>query len=447
MRPHLLFTLLAPALPGALQAQAIHGRFDPPAHQDAYIRLHGTRGTAHPVIDSARVDGRGAFSFAQVQRVTGFYQLSVNDSDRVDLILDQREPEVVLILNGSPLQDHVLFQRSVENQRLWEYKAASREAQALIAASETEKGGLDPLRDLDRIHALDSIEAYVRTAKQARLAALLAQAPESFFAKVVAASQRVEAAQQKGPMAVARGFDLSDPSLLRSSAYPQAVMTFLRNLDAVSEEQFVNAADTLMHLASGNAECRSYMLEQLLELFATYGPDMALRHLVDRYLEKGSDLGGISKETLARVREAQRMTMGAMGPDIPLPFPGDDTTWLSAMMQGHPYTLLFFYSSTCDHCHAQMPGVVDLYERFGAKGLQVVGVAIDESEEDFHRAITDNHLTWPCFSELRGWGSPAAKAYAVQALPSFFLLAQDRRIVGKPYDAVEAMDELKGLLK
>ncbi|MCB9170023.1 MAG: redoxin domain-containing protein [Flavobacteriales bacterium] len=439
--------LLVLMLPGTLRAQAVRGRFAPPAQQGAYVRLHDTRGTAHPLIDSARVDESGTFSFPAHSRVTGFYQLSINDSDRVDIILNDREPEVVLTFSGIPLQEHVLFERSEENQRLWEYKAASREAQALTAAAEAEKKGLDPIKDLRRIHALDSLEAHVQAAKTAHLDRLLTDAPRSFFAKIVAASQHVEAAQGQDPMAVARAFDLSDPSLLRSSAYPQAVMTFLRNINAVSEEQFNNASDTLIELASGDTECRNYMLEQLLELFATYGPDMALQHLVDTYLTPGRDMPPLSQGTLDKVREAQRVSIGAVGPDVRLPVPRGDTTWLSTVMAGHPYTLLFFYSSTCEHCHAQMPGVVELYEQFAPKGLQVVGIAIDDSEEEFKKAIVERHLDWPCFTELKAWGSPAAKAYAVQALPGFILLDPDRRILSKPYDAIDAADQIAKLLR
>ena len=68
--------LLLPLISMPIRAQTILGRFDPPRFPDRSIQLLGTRGLEHPVIDSARVDGKGAFIFPAKDRTTGFYQLA-----------------------------------------------------------------------------------------------------------------------------------------------------------------------------------------------------------------------------------------------------------------------------------------------------------------------------------------------------------------------------------
>ena len=268
-----------------------------------------------------------------------------------------------------------------------------------------------------RIHALDSIEAHAQAAKEAQLTRLIAAAPDSYFAHVVSASRAVDGAQRKSPMDVAHVFDFSDPTLLRSSAYPQAVMTFLRNLNAVSEEQFVNASDTLLRLASGDPECRNYMVGQLLELFATYGPDMALQHLVDIYVKDAPPGLDLSAATLAKIKDLEQVTTGSIGPDIVLPVPDGDTTRLSLVMAGHPYTLLFFYSSTCSHCQAQMPGVVELYGKLKAKGALVVGVGSTSPLTIFIVPSRSTILIGPASRNCRAGAAPQRRRMPCRPCP------------------------------
>src|SRR5690606_15455096 len=133
-----------------------------------------------------------------------------------------------------------------------------------------------------------------------------------------------------------------------------------------------------------------------------------------------------------------RVSIGATAPIVFLVDPvKHDTLELADLLKGQSYTLLFFYSSTCDHCHVQMPGLMALYREDREKGFQVLGIALDSDLEEFQSGITERGLTWPSFSELNGWGSSAAKAFAVKSTPSLFLLDSNGVIVAKPYDHQE----------
>ncbi len=69
-----------------------------------------------------------------------------------------------------------------------------------------------------------------------------------------------------------------------------------------------------------------------------------------------------------------------------------------------------------------------------------------QTEDQFKETIAIENLSWPCFSELVGWGSPLAKAYAVRSTPSFFLISKEGIIVAKPTDAQELRKLLDELL-
>jgi peroxiredoxin len=440
LRTVLLLQLLLPAL--TLHAQRVTGGFSAPPPPGAYIRLLETRGTSHRVIDSVAIgpDGRFVIGPAAIPG-EGFYQLALGDQDRIDLILVPTEPEVNLLFDGLPLQHHVQVLTSAENQRLWRYKAASREAQTVQEAVAREKDAIDPL-DHRRIMSLDSVERAALARKDAVLQAIVAEAPRSYFSRVVAASTALDREIEGGPMAVARVFDLSDPGMLRSSVYDKAVMVFLQSVNAIHEEQLANAADTLIRLASRDTACMAYMVEHLIDLFSVYGPQTVLQHIVDRYLAGEDPRIPMSSALRTKVADLLAVSIGAIGVDVDLTDTTGAKTRLSRFAEGSRYVLLFFYSSTCDHCHKQMPGVNDLYRRYGDRGLRVAGIALDDDRGEFRRNLVDRALAFPCFSEFNAWGSSVAKAYAVKATPTLILLDSDRRIVAKPYDAEALREEL-----
>lgn len=445
LRSLLLLPLL---LPGpTLPAQRVTGVFLQPPPPGTYIRLLETRGTSHRPIDSVAIGTDGRFVFApEAIPGEGFYQLSLGEQDRIDLILVPTEPEVNLLFDGLPLQHHVQVVASAENQRLWRYKVASREAQAVHEAVAREKDALDPL-DHPRILALDSVERAAVARKDAVLQAIVAEAPRSYFSRVVAASTALDREIEGGPMAVAAVFDLSDPGMLRSSVYDKAVMVFLRSVNAVHEEQLANAADTLIRLASRDTACMAYMAEHLIDLFSVYGPQTVLQHIVDRYLAGEAPRIPMNNGLRTKVADLLAVSIGAIGVDVELTDTTGARTKLSRFARDTRYVVLFFYSSTCDHCHKQMPGVNDLYRRYRDRGLGVAGIALDDDRGEFRRNLVEQALAFPCFSEFNAWGSSVAKAYAVKATPSLILLDRDRRIIAKPYDAEALGLELSRLYR
>lgn len=414
-------------------AQHISGSL-PVSLSDRWLRLLVSRGSAVIPVDSARIDGQGRFDLGRAARPAGFYHLVVNDSDAVDFIIDARETEIVLNFNGSPLQEHIAVSRSEENKRLWQYKFVSRETQAVLTSVSEEKSKLRPTDTL-RLQELDSTAARAVRIQEGQLDQLLKNAPDSYLAKVVRCDRALQQAEGASPMAVAAVFDLSDPTLMRSSVYDKAVMTFLRNVNAMSEEQFVGATDTLISLAGRNAECRSYMIDHLLDLFSTYGPDLPLQRIIDRYVVP-EGVVHLSPALREKVDELMKVAVGAIAPDPRIPTPAGPRR-LSELVGSNKRTVIFFYSSTCDHCHKQMPPLKEIYRAERDKGLGVIGIALDTDSAEFKQNITDMGITWPCYSEFTAWGGEAPRLFQVKATPAFYLLDDRMRILAKPVDAAD----------
>ena len=122
---------------------------------------------------------------------SGFYQVMLPDSDRVDFIIDAREPKISLVFSGTPLQEHMHVMASEENKRLWEYKLLSREAQAIQAAIRQERAGLDGMAVL-RLRELDSLERRAQAVQTNHLSRLISADNKGYFSKAVGAGRIVE---------------------------------------------------------------------------------------------------------------------------------------------------------------------------------------------------------------------------------------------------------------
>lgn len=445
MKLPLLFpiTLVAGLASGNLCAQRLQGHMEDPTAKGAQLVVSVARGSSFMPVDSVRTDAAGAFSFPETFYATGFYRLALNDTDRMDLILDGHEPVVDLDFDSIPLADHVHVRTSDENKRLWEFKYISKETQAVRTAAAQQRMVLLPT-DTAQLEQLDAVEQRAMHMEEQYVHQLVNNAQGGYFAKVLTVDDAVRGARGKGPMAVAAVCDFSDPELMRSTIYDKAVMVFLQNLNVVSEDQFIVGSDTLMHLAERSPECRAYMLDHLIDLFSTYGPETALQHVIDRFVVPLADSTSVAPELRAKVEALMHVSVGKTAPDVDLNDRGVIIP-LSELVKGNTYTALFFYSSTCEHCHAQMPMLKNDRTRFLSKGFQVIGVALDVDSLDFLKSIEDNAIPWKCYSEFNGWGSKAAIAFMVKATPSFFLLDDKMRIVAKPADAEELSRVLQGL--
>jgi thiol-disulfide isomerase/thioredoxin len=91
--------------------------------------------------------------------------------------------------------------------------------------------------------------------------------------------------------------------------------------------------------------------------------------------------------------------------------------------------LLNFWATWCDPCKIEMPWFVELQNEYGPQGLQVVGVAMDDSsKEDIAKFAKDMGVNYPV---LLGKEAVGDEYGGVPALPESFFISREGRIVDK----------------
>ena len=132
-----------------------------------------------------------------------------------------------------------------------------------------------------------------------------------------------------------------------------------------------------------------------------------------------------------RVSEAagKNSSIGAKAPDFS--GPSVDGTELALKDVMGKVTLIDFWAGWCRPCRAENPNIVAVYNKYHEKGLNVLGVSLDRTEEAWKKAIAEDGLVWNHISNIAYFDDQIAKLYNVDAIPAAFLLDENGIIVAK----------------
>jgi len=135
-------------------------------------------------------------------------------------------------------------------------------------------------------------------------------------------------------------------------------------------------------------------------------------------------------ERLKKSEEAGKNTaIGSKAPVFSGPNPDGKEIALTDVMG--KVTLIDFWAAWCKPCRAENPNVVNVYNKYHDKGLNIIGVSLDRSKDAWTKAIEADGLTWNHISNIAYFNDEIAQLYNVDAIPAAFLLDENGVIVAK----------------
>ena len=135
----------------------------------------------------------------------------------------------------------------------------------------------------------------------------------------------------------------------------------------------------------------------------------------------------------------------ALAPDFTLPQPDGESLHLSAYRG--KVVLLDFWATWCYPCREEIPHLVDLQQKYGDRGLQVLGISMDDSPDPVGPFYQQFHMNYPV---VMGTAKTGESYGGILGLPITFLIGRDGRIYAKHIGATNASvfeKEIKDLLQ
>jgi peroxiredoxin len=93
--------------------------------------------------------------------------------------------------------------------------------------------------------------------------------------------------------------------------------------------------------------------------------------------------------------------------------------------------LLDFWATWCGPCVAEIPNVVDAYEKFHTKGLEVLSVSLDQENagEILAQFVKKHNMPWPQIYDGKYVDSTIARRYGINGIPHAMVVDGDTGLI------------------
>ena len=112
--------------------------------------------------------------------------------------------------------------------------------------------------------------------------------------------------------------------------------------------------------------------------------------------------------------------------------------------------LIDFWASWCLPCRVSNKHLVKLYSKYKDKGLEIIGVSLDDDSKDWKKAVVKDKITWMQVNDPGGWDAKAAIKWNIEAIPASFLVNKNGDVVAIDLEKNELeimVKQLLGLLR
>jgi peroxiredoxin len=162
-----------------------------------------------------------------------------------------------------------------------------------------------------------------------------------------------------------------------------------------------------------------------------YGYEPHLEELLPAYrsLTDRNQQSLYGKQIAEIIQSTEKTAIGNTASDFTLTDPMGKLVSLHAYRG--KYVLVDFWASWCGPCRAENPNVVNTYRNYHSDKFDILGVSLDNNNDQWLKAIQKDKLPWKQVSDLQAWNSQVVKEYGIKGIPFNMLLDPNGKIIAR----------------
>ncbi|MCP3927627.1 MAG: redoxin domain-containing protein, partial [Bacteroidetes bacterium] len=419
--------------------------------------------------DTTEMDQSGYFVFKGEEPLEGGMYLIVMPPDNkyFQVLLNEHEQRFTVHTKAQDPSGSMEIEGSFDNGLFYDYLhfLGEKRPQADQLHAEIEKAGEGSTQAKKLQEKLDVLNEEVNSFQEN----LISNHPNALTSSIVRANQGVEIPEFEGDEKEVQlkkwqfmrvhyfdNIDMADPRILRTPFLFQRVDYFISKLTVQYPDSINVAIDEVLEALRPAEESFKFYLIYFLNAYAKsniVGMDAVYVHLVDKYYAQG-DASWTEKEQLEKITgNADRLRpilIGKKAPDIDMFSLNIEETIKMKDAENEykrykvdrpinlhsvkaDFTVLLFWAPNCAHCKKSMSDIVEFYDKFKDKGVEVFAVCTKTYKElpDCAEMLKEkNAIKWINAADPF-YKSKFSIKYDVKSTPSIFIINDKKEIVSK----------------
>ena len=427
---------------GAQSQNSISGIVSPKNDLITRVILYQLKGAKQVYISNSKIDNDQFKLEIPQGSESGMYRLSFTPAGFgfADFLFNQEN--ISLKFDSHNLSNSVAFLTSEENKTYANYLVETTNAKQKLDSLQIVFFGLkDKKQDeitidlyAKTLNHYYKIQSEYETKTDGKLANHFIKSGQNYFAPTLFTSPQEYLNSVKQHYFDFTNFD--NPVLMNAAFFGEKAIEYLFYLNVSDDLQvqnalYKNAINEVMQKVGENNEVKSEILTSLIYAFEEFENLAMAGFVIDEFYDKLP--ANLKDEALIdEMRSKIKLAIGNVAPEIIWEENGVQKK-LSDLNVADNY-MLVFWSTTCSHCLQEIP---KLYEfTMGNDAIHVIAVALEDHKKDYEQFTAK----LPLFTNILGlkkWENEMAKAYKINATPTYFILNKDKIIVAKPEHFVD----------
>ncbi len=429
------------------QEDSCHVRFQVKGYTGGKVIVIGSLADQNYLADSCLIDANGNFELKRKSPLKkGLFFVVLPENQNFQLILDENQKFSVKA-DRSNIVKTFKADKSKENELL--YKTLNFENdQKIIYDSLYNLSRTMPESDPRSKDVINEIKKWTENRKK-YLEDLKKNNPTSFFVKFKLAGQNPEPKDIRKPngdldtlgqleqyrVDFWNNVDFTDERLLYTPVLSNKLKKFIMELTPQNPDSIIRQADVIIQKSLVNKELFQFISNWIAFQYQptktnVMDGEAVYVHIINKYFTRdlaywldSTSLAGLRKKAW----EMEASTLGKIGQNVTSTAPDGSTKSLYDLKK--PYTVVYMYTPSCEHCQKETPILRRVYEENKDK-FDVFAIVLDTNQSEWENYIKKNDMG--VFTNVYDPSNRSIYAkYFVDITPEVYVLNSERKLIGK----------------